>query len=309
MKVTSKRILCLLLVFALMFGMAPQKVSAAGIGKVKSVSTKTQYKTYKGITTALDMKYKKIKYKYGIKASWKKVKKASGYEIYVYGVASKKWRKIKDTKKTSYTFTNLLRKDQFKFKVRAYRKVNGQKVYGDWSKSKKVKAPVMMTKITNGGHRKKVFYDRYSAEQAFVLQNKYRKEKGVEPLVWSDALYEICKVRCKEIVTNYSHDNFMTTSENVLRDKYGLTKFDAEYEDENGYIIGIPYAAGENIARIMSIYTDVMQAWKKSSGHYRNLTNEEYKSGAIACYRKENKNYWVAIFGGVDLDKEIQENK
>ena len=49
-----------------------------------------------------------------LKLHGKRVKNANGYEIYVYGVASKKWRKIKDTKKTSYVFTNLLEKDKFK---------------------------------------------------------------------------------------------------------------------------------------------------------------------------------------------------
>lgn len=130
-----KRTLIIVGIFVLMMGIGTNiQVKADTLGQVKSIKTKTNYKYYKGIVSAKDMRKKKIKYKYGIKASWKKVKNANGYEIYVYGVASKKWRKIKDTKKTSYVFTNLLEKDKFKFKVRAYRKINGERVYGNWIK-------------------------------------------------------------------------------------------------------------------------------------------------------------------------------
>lgn len=109
-----KRTLIVVGMFVLMMGIGTNiQVKADTLGQVKSIKTKTNYRYYKGIVSAKDMRKKKIKYKYGIKASWKKVKNANGYEIYAYGVASKKWRKIKDTKKTSYVFTNLLEKDKY----------------------------------------------------------------------------------------------------------------------------------------------------------------------------------------------------
>ena len=181
--------------FVLMMGIGTNiQVKADTLGQVKSIKTKTNYKYYKGIVSAKDMRKKKIKYKYGIKASWKKVKNANGYEIYVYGVASKKWRKIKDTKKTSYVFTNLLEKDKFKFKVRAYRKINGEKVYGNWSKKRTIKTNSALYKINNNYKLPGKYYDRYAAEQAFVLQNEYRKSAGKQSIVWSDVLYEITTI-------------------------------------------------------------------------------------------------------------------
>ena len=94
-----KRTLMIVGMFVLMMGIGTNiQVKADTLGQVKSIKTKTNYKYYKGIVSAKDMRKKKIKYKYGIKASWKKVKNANGYDIYAYGVASKKWRKIKDTK-------------------------------------------------------------------------------------------------------------------------------------------------------------------------------------------------------------------
>ena len=79
-----------------------------------------------------------------------------------------------------------------------------------------------MTKTTNGGHTKKKYYERYAAEQAFELQNRYRKQAGVELLTWSETLYEICRVRAKEITTDYSHSEFLETSDKILTEKYGL---------------------------------------------------------------------------------------
>ena len=112
-----KRTLIVVGMFVLMMEIGTNiQVKADTLGQVKSIKTKTNYKYYKGIVSAKDMRKKKIKYKYGIKASWKKVKNANGYEIYVYGVASKKWRKIKDTKKTSIVENSEI--EQFKNRLR-----------------------------------------------------------------------------------------------------------------------------------------------------------------------------------------------
>ena len=306
---TIKKTLMIVLMAILVLGVGNNvQAKTDTLGQVKSVKTKCNYRYYKGIVSAKDMRYKKIKYKYGIKASWKKVKNAKGYEIYVYGVASKKWRKVKSTKSTSYVFTNLLWKDKVKFKVRAYKKVNNEKIYGKWSKSKTIKAPETMTKITNGGHAKQKYYDRYAAEQAFQLQNEYRKKVGEKPIVWSDVLYEICKVRAKEIAKDFSHDNFENTATKILKNKYGLTDLWVEARKEDGIVYHKQVVGGENIALGYTSYKSVMEGWKSSPGHYRNLTSEEYDDGAIANFVIGGRTYWVSIFGGGNLD-EIIKNK
>ena len=78
-----------------------------------------------------------------VKLTWKKTKNASGYQI-VYA-ANKKFKKNKRTvnianvKKIKRTIRKLQYKKTYYFKIRAYKKVSGQKVYGKWSKRKKVK--------------------------------------------------------------------------------------------------------------------------------------------------------------------------
>ena len=71
--------------------------------------------------------------------SWKKVKGAKGYQIQY--ATNKKYRKAKKitTSKTKYTIKKLKKKKTYYVRVRAYAVNNGKKVYGKWSKVKKVK--------------------------------------------------------------------------------------------------------------------------------------------------------------------------
>ncbi len=82
-----------------------------------------------------------IKLKSGNKkvtVTWKKVTGASGYEIRMATQKNGKFKVIKKTssKAASYTKKNLANNKKYYFKVRAYKKVNGRKVYSSWSKLK-----------------------------------------------------------------------------------------------------------------------------------------------------------------------------
>ena len=77
-----------------------------------------------------------------VKLTWSKVKGASGYEIYRSNSKDGKYSKVKTISKgstTSYKNGKLKKSTTYYYKIRAYRKVNGKKVYGKWSKVKKVK--------------------------------------------------------------------------------------------------------------------------------------------------------------------------
>lgn len=80
----------------------------------------------------------KAKEKKQIKVSWKKVKGASGYEIYRSTSAKGKYKKVKTIKSGSTcSFTNkkLKSKKTYYYKVRAYRMVKNKKVYSGKSKA------------------------------------------------------------------------------------------------------------------------------------------------------------------------------
>lgn len=87
------------------------------------------------LTKATNIKGKKVK------LGWKKVSGISGYEIQ-YGI-NKSFKKAKTTTAKSSlktkTIKKLKNKKKYYFRMRAYKKVSGTKVYGVYSSKKTVK--------------------------------------------------------------------------------------------------------------------------------------------------------------------------
>ena len=114
-------------------------VPSSGTGSaVKKQSTPAKVVKVKApgkvkVTSVKNIKGKKIS------AKWKKVKGAKGYQLQY--ALSKKFKKKKSiqTKKTKYTIKKLKKKKTYYIRVRAYKMNGKKKVYGKWSKVKKVK--------------------------------------------------------------------------------------------------------------------------------------------------------------------------
>lgn len=76
------------------------------------------------------------------RVSWKRIKGVSGYEVYRSNKKSKGYKKIKTAGRvsiTSYTNKRLSAKTRYYYKIRAYKNVNGRKVYSSYSSPKSVK--------------------------------------------------------------------------------------------------------------------------------------------------------------------------
>jgi uncharacterized protein YkwD len=298
---TKLNIKALMIAVAIIVGMTvvPAQVTRAdSLAKVNKISVKKQKSKLWG-----------RKYVTGFKISWKKVSGAKGYKVYAYGVASKKWRCIKTTKKTSYTLTRLVSKSKAKIKVRAYKNnPDGSTTFGKFSKSVNCKAKDDVYKASKNGKLKKSFHDRYAAEQAFVLQNKMRRDAGVSNIVWSERLYELCEIRAKQVSKDFSHDKFRSASESYLK-QFGINDRYVYHREEDGSY-GLSIIGTENIADGQMNYKSAMQSWKNSKPHYGNLKNKDHVSGAIACYMSKDTGIcWVAIFSDVDVDKTVDELK
>ncbi len=114
-------------------------VPSSGTGNaVKKQSTPAKVVKVKApgkvkITSVKNVKGKKIS------AKWEKVKGAKGYQVQY--ALNKKFKKKKSiqTKKTKYTIKKLKKKKTYYIRVRAYKMNGKKKVYGKWSKVKKVK--------------------------------------------------------------------------------------------------------------------------------------------------------------------------
>ena len=154
------------------------------------------------------------------------------------------------------------------------------KAYTTKKKYKTLKYKVKVTTYLEIANSKAA---KQKAKKAFALQNKYRKEAGVSALEWSDEMYDLAKIRAREIKKNFSH--------------FGSTaKVD---------LFGTTFIMGENIAAGYSLPNKVVNAWKQSSGHYKNMISDEYKCCAIACY----DDYWVTVFSYQTSSELINLNK
>lgn len=114
-----------------------------------------------------------------------------------------------------------------------------------------------------------------NAKKAFKIQNQYRKAKGVKELEWSDELYQFCLYRLKT--------SGFDGHKNLGRDTNAYFGTYAKYK---------VLMFAENMHCGYNDPKSVMESWKKSAGHYRNLLSADHVCGAIAS----DRNTWCAIF-------------
>lgn len=105
----------------------------SSLGKSSAVSAKPALKASKSIKLTAG--------KSKIKISYSKVEGASGYTIYRTAKKGGSYKAVASVKGNSYTNKNLKSGKTYRYKVRAYRNIDGKKVYGPYSavKSAKVK--------------------------------------------------------------------------------------------------------------------------------------------------------------------------
>ena len=127
--------------------------------------------------------------KTSIRLTWKKVKKADGYQVYRYNKSTKKYQKVATVKTNTYTDKKLKTATVYQYKVRAYRKSGKKTVTGKYSnvikaatspqkvtavKAKRVKSKVKLTwKKVKGA-------DGYEIYRATSKKGKYQKIKTLK---------------------------------------------------------------------------------------------------------------------------------
>lgn len=277
--------------------------------KVKKLKKKTKYSYYKGVKSIKKNgkpNWGKIKYKYGIKLTWSKVKNADGYEVYRYENAKGCWTKIKTVKKTTYTLTNMLEGEKVKIRVRAYKKTKSGNEYGKYSGVLSFKTKDMYTKTYKNG-KTKGFYSKWASEDAFVIQNNMRVKAGAKPLRWSDRIYEIASLRAYMMATKdgLTHAGKWRDEKSILK-KWGYT----DKELSNAPDVTCEIAAGA-----FKTPKKVVNGWKHSENHYASNINKEYKVAATAVYYVyDHKNgyttKWCSNFTpDINYDKTINEKQ
>ena len=116
--------------------------------KVRAYKTVNKEKIYGNYSSVITMSTKTAAPSINVtagkkqaKITWKKVAGATGYEVYMSTSKNGSYKKIKTatSKSTSYSKTKLTKGKKYFFKVKAYSKINGKKVYSNWSAVKNVK--------------------------------------------------------------------------------------------------------------------------------------------------------------------------
>ncbi|MDD7388888.1 MAG: fibronectin type III domain-containing protein [Lachnospiraceae bacterium] len=152
---------------------------------VKAVSTKWGGKTYskyvKNVTATTSLGTASIKSAASagynsVKITWNKVSGASGYEVRCATSKNGSYKLVKTVTKgstVSYTNSKLTAGKTYYYKVRAYRTVNGKKVYGKYSSVKSAKpvpAKAVISSVKNSKSRQAaVTWKKVSGASGYVV--------------------------------------------------------------------------------------------------------------------------------------------
>jgi hypothetical protein len=132
-------------------------------------------------------------------------------------------------------------------------------------------------------------FSNMTPEEIITLTNAYRKEQGLKPLKMSKQLMAAAQERAKDMVKTglFSHE-VATTSPGVTW---------KTFIDKSGYPVD---GAGENLAAMFNDSQGVMQGWKNSPTHNKNLLRD-YEDIGVAIvpgmYQGKQTFYVVQNFG------------
>lgn len=124
---------------------------------------------------------------------------------------------------------------------------------------------------------------RKEDREAFKIQNQYREKKGVSPLKWSDELYKFAEYRMETSGFD-SHKNVQRDAKTFSGEKYMIFFRISTW--------------GENLSTDINA-VDSMPLWKNSPGHYNNLLNSRWKTGAIYSSSRGT----IAVFSEFSKDE------
>lgn len=124
---------------------------------------------------------------------------------------------------------------------------------------------------------------RKEDREAFKIQNQYREKKGVSPLKWSDELYKFAEYRMETSGFD-SHKNMQRDAKTFSGEKYMIFFRMSTW--------------GENLSTDINA-VDSMPLWKNSPGHYNNLLDSGWKTGAIYSSSRGT----IAVFSEFSKDE------
>ena len=128
-----------------------------------------------------------------LKISWSKVSDASGYQVYRATSKNGKYTLVKTTTGTSYTDTKRTTGTTYYYKIRAYKTVNGKKVYGSFSSVVYAKPalskPGSITAKNAGSKKVKISWSKVSGASGYQVYYSTSKSGTYKLLKTTTSLY------------------------------------------------------------------------------------------------------------------------
>ena len=144
--------------------------------------------------------------KTSITVKWNKLDDAAGYVLEKYDTS--KYKVVKELTGNSYKVTDLKAGTTYKFRVRAYRIIDGEKYYGDYSSVAKLstitKTPTL-SKVTAGSKKATVNWKKVNEATGYEVYMSTKKSSGYKriKLVTSNKTLKYTKTKLTKKKTYY----------------------------------------------------------------------------------------------------------
>lgn len=156
------------------------KVGKAQLSKVPTAALMTQ--TEKQLSGLKGAKVSSSAYN-AVKLGWSKVSTASGYQIYRSTKKTNGYTKLTSLSgnaRTSYTNTGLRTETAYYYKIRAYKILNGNYVYGSFSSPVSAKPALKKTsvKLTAGKRKASIRWSKVSGASGYQIYRSTKKSRS-----------------------------------------------------------------------------------------------------------------------------------
>ena len=131
----------------------------------------------------------------------------------------------------------------------------------------------------NSISNKDEYIDKYSTE-VLSLINQVRVDADLEALNTDDNLYEVSKLRAKELTTSFSISRPDGSSISTALDEYNV---------QSRYCV-------EFIAYGYETPKDIVRAWTNSESNRNLILDKNFKAASVGCYNNSGTLYWELIF-------------
>lgn len=217
-----------------------------------------------------------------LKISYNKIPNASGYVIYRSTNKSSGYAAIKTTTSLSYTNSSLAKSKTYYYKIRAYRTINGKKVYGKYSSvisQKTYSSRASFVKYNQDTLITALKKEGFTYDYEYGIYQKVYYKSGVEfyeELDLNNQTYSIGKASDDFLfVASYYYNNSFSYGISLydLGDEYDeYLMFDAMYDiktKEYDYIYTVP----EDIANYPDLYNDIKKYTKSAYDSFNSKLN------------------------------------